>query len=205
VLTYEDCLGLSGLSPEEVAVIARHEHLPDIVALEMGWCLCGTADGERRFRHMILDDIEAACRHGDTRRAAWLGLVLHHFLGAHPASQGAGGPSPRAGGAEEAACDRPSGGLRFDAVAAAWMREHADVYMPAMLGHFGLDAGQAEARFPTQMQVAAMCCAACAETRRCRRFLAGLAGAEAPAAFCPNAPLFAELAGLPRADAAARA
>jgi hypothetical protein len=36
MLSYSDCVGLSELTPEEIAVIAQHEHLPDIVALEMG-------------------------------------------------------------------------------------------------------------------------------------------------------------------------
>ena len=38
-----------------------------------------------------------------------------------------------------------------------------------------------------------MCCAACAETGSCRRFLAGVPGAEPPTAFCPAAPLLDEL------------
>jgi hypothetical protein len=62
--------------------------------------------------------------------------------------------------------------------------------MAAALHHFGIDHASARERFPTEVQVAEMCCATCAETRRCRRFLAGAEGAEAPPAFCPNAPLF---------------
>ena len=38
MLSYSDCVGLSELTPEEIAVIAQHEHLPDIVALEIGGC-----------------------------------------------------------------------------------------------------------------------------------------------------------------------
>jgi hypothetical protein len=33
MLTYDDCLALSGLTTEEVAAIAAHEHVPEIVAL----------------------------------------------------------------------------------------------------------------------------------------------------------------------------
>jgi hypothetical protein len=36
-------------------------------------------------------------------------------------------------------------------------------------------------------------CAACRETERCRRFLAGLADEDAPQAFCPSAGLFEEM------------
>jgi hypothetical protein len=195
MLTYNDCLGLSGLTPEEVAVLARHEHLPEIVALELGWSLCGTPEGKRRIRQMILDDIEEACRRGDPRAAARLGLALHHFLDAH-----LGRPT----GAQEAAPPSPAAeeqvvqALGLDPEAVARVRERLDSYLAAMLQRFGLDQA-AQARFPTEMQVAAMCCATCTETGRCRRFLAGLAGAEAPSAFCPNAALFDELA--PRREA----
>jgi hypothetical protein len=54
-------------------------------------------------------------------------------------------------------------------------------------------------RFPTEMRAAEMCCAVCTEMQRCRRFLDGMAGAEPPSAFCPNAVLLDRLrqCGLP--------
>ena len=45
MLTYNDCLGLSGLDQEEVSALAKIRHLPEVVALEMGWSLCRTPDG----------------------------------------------------------------------------------------------------------------------------------------------------------------
>jgi len=36
MLTREDCLALCELSEDEVAAIAEHEHVPEIVAMEMG-------------------------------------------------------------------------------------------------------------------------------------------------------------------------
>jgi hypothetical protein len=44
VLSYEDCVGLSGLAPDEIAAIARHEHVPEIVAAEVGASLSGTEE-----------------------------------------------------------------------------------------------------------------------------------------------------------------
>ena len=35
MLTFDDCVAMSGLSKEEVAAIAKREHLPEIVALEL--------------------------------------------------------------------------------------------------------------------------------------------------------------------------
>ncbi|HEX5803249.1 MAG TPA: hypothetical protein VFY24_09495 [Azospira sp.] len=83
MLTWTDCVELSELSAEEIAAIARHEHLPEMVALELGNYLIHTADGERRVRAMIRDDIrhEAAAGHRD--RAAALRRVLRHYLEHH--------------------------------------------------------------------------------------------------------------------------
>ncbi len=72
MLTYNDCLGLSALTQEEVAALAQIKHLPEVVALEMGWSLCRTSEGAQTIRRMILDDIEDACRRGDAReRPSW--------------------------------------------------------------------------------------------------------------------------------------
>jgi hypothetical protein len=186
MLTYNDCLALSGLSQEEVSALARIKHLPEVVALEMGWSLCRTPQGKQVIRQMILDDIEAACRRGDAAGAAKLGLVLHHFLEAHCAQD-----APATPGADDDG--RPAHALHPDTTAASWARERLDTYHTEMLRRFGLDPASARERFPTQMHVAEMCCAACAETGRCRRFLVGAADAEVPSDFCPNAPLLGEL------------
>ena len=185
MLTYNDCLGLGELTHEEVAALARIKHLPEVVALEMGWSLCRTPEGAQTIRRMILDDIETACRRGDAQAAARLGLVLHHFLESHQVRD-----TPAEAQAD---CDGLARALRLGPTAARWAREGVDTYMTPTLHHFGLDRASARERFPTEMRAAELCCAACPETRRCRRFLAGAEGAEAPSAFCPNAPLFEEL------------
>lgn len=93
MLTYQDCLGLCNLSEEEIAAIAEHEHLPAIVAIELGHYLVITPDGQRRIKRIILDDIAAARARGDRLHALKLKLVLKHFCDSHPngapASRGA--------------------------------------------------------------------------------------------------------------------
>jgi hypothetical protein len=79
MLTYEDCLGLSDLTQEEVDAISEHEHLHAIVALELGNYLVHTPEGQPRIRKMILDDIEAAEARGDAAHTAKLKLVLKNF------------------------------------------------------------------------------------------------------------------------------
>ena len=82
MLTYEDCLGLCELTADEIAAIARHEHLPEIVALELGAHLAHSPQGRRTIRNMIEDDVAVARERGDSTEAARLNLVLREF-GAH--------------------------------------------------------------------------------------------------------------------------
>jgi hypothetical protein len=87
VLTFEDCLGLCELTEEEIRAIAEHEHLPEIVALELGNYLMRGPDGELLVSHMLIDDIRAAERRGDLARAAQLKSALRHFIEAHLGSR----------------------------------------------------------------------------------------------------------------------
>ncbi|MDH3286327.1 MAG: hypothetical protein OEP48_01170 [Betaproteobacteria bacterium] len=86
MLTFEDCVALSGLTAEEIAAIAEHEHIPELAAAEMGNYLCRSPSGELHIKRMIIDDIEAARAAGKLDRAAALKLVLRHFVECHPGS-----------------------------------------------------------------------------------------------------------------------
>jgi hypothetical protein len=87
VLTFDDCLALCDLSEEEVRAIAEHEHLPAIVALELGDCLIHAPDGELLINHMVIEDIRAAEQRDDLLRAAQLKQILRHFIEQHLAKQ----------------------------------------------------------------------------------------------------------------------
>ena len=84
MLTLEDCIALSDLTEEEILAIAEHEHVPEIVAVEMGNYLVHSADGVPLLKRMILDDIESAKARGDLEHALKLRLVLAHFIRTHP-------------------------------------------------------------------------------------------------------------------------
>ena len=86
MLTYEDCLGMTDLTQEEVEAIAEHEHCHDIIALELGNYLVHTPEGQPRIRRMILDDIETAEARGDAAHSAKLKLVLKQFCERYPAT-----------------------------------------------------------------------------------------------------------------------
>ena len=84
MLTLKECMDLTGLEVEEIEAIAEHERIPQIVAAELGYVLVATADGRRRIRSMICDDMECARRSGNQDRAAELGRVLSNYVGMHP-------------------------------------------------------------------------------------------------------------------------
>ena len=88
MLTYEDCVALSDLTEEEVEAVMRHEHLPAMVALELGNYLVHSPEGVPLLKRMILDDIEAARARSDWEQALKLRLVLRHFVQTHPLHKG---------------------------------------------------------------------------------------------------------------------
>jgi|SRR5688572_559257 hypothetical protein len=88
MLSLEDCIALSCLTEEEIAAIAEHEHLPMVVAAELGSYLVQTPDGSRYIKAMIRDDIKAANARDDLLHALALKLVLRHYLSTHPECAG---------------------------------------------------------------------------------------------------------------------
>lgn len=84
MIRIEDCLEGTGLTPEEIAAIAEHEHIPDIAAAGLGEYLLHGEHGAEVIRDMILDDLQAARARGDRGHMHELGMVLMHFLQTHP-------------------------------------------------------------------------------------------------------------------------
>jgi S-ribosylhomocysteine lyase LuxS involved in autoinducer biosynthesis len=83
MLTLQDCIEMSDLSEDEILAIAEHEHIPEMVALELGNYLVHTSSGEKRIRRMICDDMEEARAKGDQGRVAVLRMVLKHYVEHH--------------------------------------------------------------------------------------------------------------------------
>ena len=85
MLTYQDCLGLSGFTEDEIEAIAEHEHVPEIIAIELANYLAETdSDGMPRIRKIIIEDIEHARVRGHSEQVAHLEGVLRHFIATHP-------------------------------------------------------------------------------------------------------------------------
>ena len=87
MLTFEDCLAFCNLSEAEVAAIAEHEHIPEIMAIEYGDYLIRSPDGEQHIRRIIIDDIEHSKAKGNLRHVEELESVLKHFVLTHPKLQ----------------------------------------------------------------------------------------------------------------------
>jgi len=84
MISLEDCLALCDLTPDEVAAVCEHEHLPEIIATSLGSYLLHSAHGSEKVRDMILDDIRTAVRRHDIPHARHLVSVLRTFLHEHP-------------------------------------------------------------------------------------------------------------------------
>ena len=69
MLTLQDCVALSELTPEELMIIAHHEHLPDIVAVEKGYAILQKEWGNPALRQMVMDELTAAMQHGERAAA----------------------------------------------------------------------------------------------------------------------------------------
>ena len=80
MLTLEDCMCLSELSEDEIATIAEHEHLPPIVAAELGCGLSHSIEGRQRIWSIFHDEIIAAQAHGDVHRSVQLKKALRDFI-----------------------------------------------------------------------------------------------------------------------------
>ena len=62
MISLEDCVGLCGLTEEEVLAIAEHEHLPEIAATAIAAYLLSQNHGSEKVLDMIVDDIRQAQR-----------------------------------------------------------------------------------------------------------------------------------------------
>jgi len=85
LITLEDCIGLCGLSRDQIDAIAEHEHMPEAAAAALAaWLMDKKQAGHHEIRDMIRDDIRAAVEAGNHAHAAELLAALRHFLIEHP-------------------------------------------------------------------------------------------------------------------------
>ena len=84
MISFEDCIGLCGLTEAEIAAIAEHEHVPEVVAAILGQYLLHQEHGSERIRQMLVDDIRAAVGSGNIKHAAELTSALRSLITTYP-------------------------------------------------------------------------------------------------------------------------
>jgi hypothetical protein len=84
VLCLEDCLDFSDLNAGELDAIAAHEHVPLIVAAEIGFKLLKTPDGIRCLDAIFLETAAKAHLHGSHDDADRFEAVYQQFHLSHP-------------------------------------------------------------------------------------------------------------------------
>jgi hypothetical protein len=80
MLSYRDCLDMAAVTEDEGAAIAQHEHIPAIVALELGHNLLASEAGRKRLQEMIVSAVMAAQGHGRCATCERFSRTLGDFI-----------------------------------------------------------------------------------------------------------------------------
>ncbi|MDH3638833.1 MAG: hypothetical protein OES09_10285 [Gammaproteobacteria bacterium] len=84
MLTFSDCLSYCGLTEDEINVIAHHERITELVAIEFADSLLHTRDGEQQICDILADEMHHAEAMSHTRNVVYVRAVLDHYLESHP-------------------------------------------------------------------------------------------------------------------------
>lgn len=84
MLSLQDCIDFSDLSEDEIGAIAEHEHVPEIVAAEIGATLLQSTSGVCLLKLYLLENIEQARALGHFEKAARLEKLYRRFDREHP-------------------------------------------------------------------------------------------------------------------------
>lgn len=84
MITADDVVGMTDLTPEEVEAIGEHEHLSPVDAAILANYLAHANKGPQRVQQMICEDIRAALHADNLAHARELYATLHRFMADHP-------------------------------------------------------------------------------------------------------------------------
>ena len=84
MLSITDCVGMCGLTDDELQALVDHEHVPLIVAAELGAQLLKSPKGTWQLRGYLLEALEVSVARGEVVREQHLRHVLAAFSSSHP-------------------------------------------------------------------------------------------------------------------------
>lgn len=84
MISLEECVEFSDLEYDEIEAIAEHEHVPLIIAAEMGCQLARTKDGLRSIHTMLEEVADHAMQCGHRAQAEHYRDATRLFLQHHP-------------------------------------------------------------------------------------------------------------------------
>ncbi len=84
MLSLQECIDFSNLTEDEIEAIAEHEHIPEIVAAELGATLLQTTSGVCLIKLYLLENIEQARSRGNFDKANRLEALYRRFNRDHP-------------------------------------------------------------------------------------------------------------------------
>ena len=94
MITPEEIVEMTDLTPEEVDAIAEHEHTTGVLAAGMVEYLMHKHGGPQAINRMICEDIRAALNKDDVAHARVLYATLKHFIATHPEGGAGAGVGP---------------------------------------------------------------------------------------------------------------
>ena len=83
LLTVQECVDMSELSNEAIRAIAEHEHVPEVVAAELGQEMLKSTGGIAEIQRILEDDLEPAVQAGEQDKINDRKRVLERFIASY--------------------------------------------------------------------------------------------------------------------------
>jgi hypothetical protein len=84
MVSLDECIGMSGLSEDEIAVVAEQEHVPPVVAAEMASSLLSSPRGILKLHDIFRDRLAALAERRETQRERAISRLYAHFRARYP-------------------------------------------------------------------------------------------------------------------------
>jgi hypothetical protein len=79
MLTVQECVDMSELSNDAIRAVAEHEHIPEVVAAELGQELLKSREGRSKIQQFMEENVESAVQEGEQDKVAERKRVLDRF------------------------------------------------------------------------------------------------------------------------------